>query len=85
MAEAFTDQADFSGIRPAIFINRVLHKAVIEVNEEGSEAAGATVVEMTESAILEPLKFVADRPFLFLIAEEETGTILFMGKLWETE
>lgn len=85
MAEAFTDRADFSGIRYDIFINRVLHKAVIEVNEEGSEAAAATVVEMIETAALEPLQFIADRPFIFLIAEEETGSILFMGKLWEVE
>lgn len=85
MAEAFTDRADFSGIRDSIYINRVLHKAVIEVNEEGSEAAAATVVEMIESAAMEPLKFIADRPFVFLIAEEETGSILFMGKMWEAK
>lgn len=85
MAEAFTDRADFSGIREGIFINRVMHKAVIEVNEEGSEAAAATVVEMTEAAAMEPLKFIADRPFIFLIAEEETGSILFMGKMWEVK
>ena len=85
MAEAFTDRADFSGIRNGIFINRVLHKAVIEVNEEGSEAAAATVVEMIEAAAMEPLKFIADRPFVILIAEEETGSVLFMGKMWEVE
>ncbi len=50
---------------------------------KGSEAAGATVVEMRESAAPEPISFIADRPFLFIIAEEETGSILFMGKLFE--
>jgi len=85
MAEAFTDRADFSGIRDDVYISRVMHKAVIEVNEEGSEAAGATVVEVVETAALEPLRFIADRPFVFLIAEEETGSILFMGKMWEVE
>ncbi|HHY60668.1 MAG TPA: serpin family protein [Clostridia bacterium] len=85
MAEAFTDRADFSGIRDDVYISRVMHKAVIEVNEEGSEAAGATVVEVVETAALEPLRFIADRPFVFLIAEEETGTILFMGKMWSVE
>lgn len=83
MGEALTDQADFSGIRDDVYISRVLHKAVIEVNEEGSEAAAATVVEMKTAAVAEPLAFIADRPFLFIIADDETGTILFMGKLYE--
>jgi serpin B len=76
----FDPAADFSGIRGGLFISQVLHKAVIEVNEEGSEAAGVTVVVMDESAAAEPLTFIADRPFLFLIAEEDTGSILFLGK-----
>ncbi|MDD2497361.1 MAG: serpin family protein [Desulfitobacteriaceae bacterium] len=82
MEEAFDERADFSGIRDEICISRVLHKAVIEVNEEGSEAAAATVVEIKETAAaLEPTTFIADRPFLFIIADDTTGTILFMGKL----
>jgi serpin B len=83
MEEAFSPYADFSGIREGIFINRVLHKAVIEVNEQGSEAAGATVVEMNESAAMEPVTFITDRPFLFLIVDDTTGTILFLGTLQE--
>lgn len=82
MEEAFSDTADLSGIREGIFISRVLHKAVIEVNEEGSEAAGVTVVEVTESAQAEPTSFIADRPFLFIIADDELETIVFMGKLY---
>lgn len=83
MEEAFGTNADFSGISEGIAISRVLHKAIIEVNEQGSEAAGVTVVEMTESASLEePLSFIGDRPFLFMIEENETGAILFMGKLY---
>ncbi|KUO49831.1 MAG: proteinase IV [Desulfitibacter sp. BRH_c19] len=85
MGEAFTDSADFSGIRDSIFINRVLHKAVIEVNEEGSEAAGVTVVEMVESAAMEPITFIADKPFTFIIADEDFGTILFMGKMYNVD
>jgi serpin B len=80
MGEAFTENADFSGIRNDVCISKVLHKAIIEVNEEGSEAAAATAVEMTVTGMPEPLAFIADRPFLFLIVDEETGTILFMGK-----
>ncbi|ABR48324.1 proteinase inhibitor I4, serpin [Alkaliphilus metalliredigens QYMF] len=81
MGEAFGPAADFSKIREGIFISEVLHKAVIEVNEEGSEAAAATVVVMTESAMADPLSFVANRPFMFVIANDESDTILFMGKL----
>ena len=80
MEKAFGAGADFSGIRDGIFISRVLHKAVIEVNEKGSEAAGATVVEMLESAEAEPAMFIADSPFLFMIVDEVHGDILFMGK-----
>jgi len=82
MGEAFSEQADFTGIREDVQISRVLHKAVIEVNEEGSEAAGATVVSVKSSATYtEYISFIADRPFIFVIADDTTGAILFMGKL----
>ncbi len=83
MGEAFKDTADFSGIRNGVYLSRVLHKAVIEVNEEGSEAAASTVVKMDEKAVAQLLTFIADRPFVFVIADDETGTILFMGKLYD--
>ncbi|SKC68897.1 serpin family protein [Maledivibacter halophilus] len=79
MEEAFSESADFSGIKEGIFISRVLHKAVIEVNEEGSEASGVTVVEMTESAQIEPDEFIANRPFIYAIEDDKTDTLLFMG------
>jgi serine protease inhibitor len=85
MSEALSDRADFSGIREDIFISRVLHKAVLEVDEKGSKAAGATVVEMREVAAVEPITFIADRPFVFIISEETTKSILFMGKLLKVE
>ena len=82
--------ADFSGIfyrepGESPWISRVLHKAVIEVNEKGSEAAAATVVEMMESAVPveEIIEFVVNRPFFFIIADDRTGSILFMGKVIE--
>lgn len=83
MEEAFSYEADFSGIEEEIFISRVLHKAVIEVNEKGSEAAASTLVEMQKTAAREPITFIADRPFAFLITEDTTGAILFMGKVME--
>jgi serpin B len=80
MASAFELSANFDNIRDNLFISHVLHKAVIEVNEEGSEAAAVTVVVMNDSAAAEPIQFIANRPFLFLINDESTDTILFMGK-----
>lgn len=84
MGEAFSAKADFSGISNGVSISRVLHKAVIEVNEEGSEAAGVTVVEMKETAFMgDPPSFIANRPFVFFITKDTMGTILFMGKLYD--
>jgi len=57
MGEAFVPGADFSGIADDVTIDKVLHKAVIEINEEGSEAAAATVVEMRLTAVMEPVSF----------------------------
>lgn len=85
MVEAFTGLADFSGMGDNLYIDKVLHKAVVEVNEEGSEAAAATVGEMRVTSISEPLVFVADRPFMFAIADDATGSILFMGKFIKAE
>ena len=87
MEEAFSDNADFSGIsnaRPKI--SRVVHKAVIEVNEEGSEAAAVTAVEVWFTSLeVNTPSFIADRPFLFFITEDTTDTILFMGKLYDPQ
>ncbi|MHC1721150.1 MAG: serpin family protein [Clostridiaceae bacterium] len=80
MGECFTENADLSGIRDNIFISSVLHKAVIEVNEKGTEAAAATVVEIKETMAGDQITFIADRPFVFLISDTETGSVLFMGK-----
>jgi len=85
MKEAFTDKADFTGIGDNLRISKVLHKAVIDVNEEGSEATAVTAVEVTCTGVRigDPLSFIADRPFLFVIADDKTGTILFMGKAYD--
>jgi serpin B len=81
MTDAFyAPAADFTGIAQKLFIGVVKHKAIIEVNEQGSEAAAATAVGMVTS-IREPqvTKFTADNPFIFLIKENESNVILFMG------
>ncbi|KAK8772599.1 hypothetical protein V5799_024158 [Amblyomma americanum] len=78
-------QADFSGITgsPDLFIDEVVHKAVVEVNEEGSEAAGATaVIFFTRGgSSSRPLPFVVDHPFLFFIRNRHTGDVLFAGQV----
>lgn len=83
-------KADFSGIvndPNGLYISKVVHQAVVEVNEEGTEAAAATgVVMMTRMAImLEPANFICDRPFLFLIHEKKQNAILFFGKYTQPE
>jgi serpin B len=86
MPTAFTGAADFSGMDGSknLFISNVVHKAFIDVNEEGTEAAAATGVVMVLSAAPSepPIPvFRADHPFTFLIQENETGNILFMGRV----
>ncbi len=88
MTEAFqSETADFSGITGVekLYISEVLHKATITVDEEGTEAAAATAVIMKiESAMPgEPKSLVIDRPFLFFIQHQPTGSILFMGRVTE--
>ena len=83
MGTAFAPISGFSGIGPAIYISEVNHKAVIEVNEKGSEAAAVTVVKMEKSAPPERIEFIVNRPFFFVIADDRTGCILFMGKVAE--
>ena len=87
MGPAFDpSQADFSGmhIGGGLSIDRVMHKAVVEVNEEGTEAAAVTAVEIEKSLLLQ-FEFVVDRPFFFAIRDDETGAILFMGAVYEPE
>jgi serpin B len=84
MPIAFSDEADFSGMTGSkdLFISDVVHKAFVSVDEEGTEAAAATAVEMAESAMPEePIEVTVDRPFVFVIRDIETGTVLFVGRV----
>ncbi len=87
MPDAFAaGKADFSGMDGSreLFIGAVIHKAFVEVNEEGTEAAAATAVVMMATSMREPEPvpvFRADHPFLFLIRENRSGSILFCGRL----
>jgi serpin B len=83
---AFTDAADFSGITedPPLRISAVVHKAYIDVGEEGTEAAAATGTAFAAMALVrkpEPeVRVVLDRPFLFAVADTRSGLPLFLGQ-----
>jgi serpin B len=85
MRRAFTDGADFSGITAdePLALSRVVHKAFVDVNEEGTEAAAATgVVAVLTSMVVGPRPvFRADHPFLMLLRDDRTGSVLFMGRV----
>jgi serpin B len=86
MADAFSARAaDFSGITGSrdLFISAVIHKAYVDVNEEGTEAAAATGVTMRLTSVgpTQTPVFRADHPFLFLIRDNHSGSILFIGRL----
>ena len=85
MSKLFTEgRADLSKMDGSreLFVSGVMHKAFIEVNEEGSEAAAATAVVMLGCGMLSRhvLEFRADHPFLFIIRCNRTNSLLFMGK-----
>jgi serpin B len=76
--------ADFSGIdgTKLLYIGAVIHQAVVDVDEHGTEAAAATAVLMAAGGMpAQPVAFRADHPFVFLIRDRETNTILFIGRL----
>jgi serpin B len=87
MPDAFGPDADFSGMDGTrqLFISGVFHKAWVEVNEQGTEAAAATVTTMKALSIARPLApppvFRADHPFIFMIRDMREGSILFLGRL----
>ena len=84
MPMAFSDEADFSGMtgNRELTISDVVHKAFVSVDEAGTEAAAATAVVVgLTSAPEQPVQVTVDRPFIFLIRDIETGTILFVGQV----
>lgn len=87
MRRAFLrSDADFSGITddPPLFISAVIHKAFVDVDEEGTEAAAATAITMEVASAVQrkdPPVFRADHPFVYFIRDTETGQILFAGRM----
>ncbi|XP_063079388.1 alpha-1-antitrypsin homolog [Engraulis encrasicolus] len=89
VVSAFSDNADLSGITDEkVGVSKVEHKAVLNVDERGTEAAAATTVEIMLTSVLlptEPKVVKIDRPFFVFIADYTTKTILFMGKIVNPE
>jgi len=87
MTLPFGRTADFSGMSPSpLYLSAVKHKSFVEVNEEGTEAAAATVGIMSLAVmrpVTPPFEMVVDRPFLFVIADNLTRAILFIGVVFE--
>lgn len=83
MKKAFTSAADFSGLsgRTDLFISAVVHKAFVDVNEEGTEAAAATAVVSARKGEVGGVRFRADHPFVFLIRDRRSDSVLFLGRL----
>jgi serpin B len=83
MPIAFSNDADFTGITKTdpLKISKVIHKAYVDVNEEGTEAAAATaVVGVRATAVMLPQQFHADHPFIFFVRDRATGVVLFAGR-----
>lgn len=86
MPTAFTGSADFSRISDErLLISKVIHKTYISVDEDGTEAAAVTAIEMIKTSMPMYPIVRADHPFLFVIREKSTGVILFIGKMGKVE
>ena len=84
MPDAFGDRADFSGMTgyKDLVISQIVHKVLVSVDERGTEAAASTaVVVQTSGPVKVPTTVTVDRPFIFLIRDTATGTILFLGRV----
>ena len=78
------NKADFSGMTggtKSLYVSKVVQKAFVEVNEEGTEAAAATAIIFASRSSRGKPEFICDRPFMFLIRDNLTGMILFSGQV----
>ncbi len=85
MTDAFSNKADFSKMvsKEHVYINDVVQKTFVKVDEEGTEAAAVTAIPMRALSMQKPklIVFRADRPFMFMIRHVPSGCILFMGRV----
>ena len=87
MKQAFAQNADFSAMADEpLFVSEVKQKSYVEVNEEGTEAAAVTTVTMSLGAMPAPqkvFKMIVDHPFVFIIGDDSTKSVLFMGVIYD--
>jgi serpin B len=87
MRRAFSNGADFSAMADEpLFVSEVKQKSFVDVNEEGTEAAAVTTVHMKSSGMRRPIEsfeMIVDRPFLFVIGDDSTKSVLFMGVVYD--
>jgi len=84
MPSLFSDNANLSGIngRNDLYVSSLTHQAVIDINEEGTEAAAGTALAFETQSLKEPpALFIADHPFLYFIVDNRNGNILFCGRI----
>jgi serpin B len=81
MTSVFGPAANFSGMdgTDQLFVSAVIHKSFVEVNEAGTEAAAVTVVRVKTKGMSD--RFVVNHPFIFLIRDNGSGAILFIGRI----
>lgn len=82
-SDVHANLTQFANVSPKLYVSKVIHKAFVEVGEEGTEAAAATVViavtRSGHSRVPLPIEFHCDRPFIFIIRDNQTKNLLFMG------
>ena len=83
MESAFSTSADFTGMSDelSLMIDVVIHEAYVKIDEEGTEAAAATGVGMIEASVPDYRTVTADRPFLFLVRDQITNSVVFIGRV----
>lgn len=81
--DVFCEDTDLDKIGESVFVSSISHRAKIEVNEEGTRAAAVTEIDSEGGAapVLDAITFIANRPFVYVIRDTETGMILFMGQV----
>lgn len=74
-------ESDLGGISPGLFVTDMVHRALIQVDEKGSVASAATIALVERIGNIDDYYFEANRPFIFLVMDKQSGAVLFMGRV----